>query len=75
MVDGVRTLDGPVARLLVRVVSVAEQGLVTVHRQLMEVANAQQTVQVTRKQRSATPTRAKVVICLWISQYCIYGGV
>ena len=61
MVDGVHTLAGTVAQLLVGMVSVAEQGLVTVHRQLMEVSNAQQTVQVTRKQRSATPTHAQVL--------------
>ena len=73
MVDGVHTLPGQVAQLLVRVVSVAEQGLVTTHRQLMEVANARRTVQMTRKQRPATPIHAQVIKCMSISQNCIVG--
>ena len=67
MADGVHTLAGPVVLLLVRVVSVVEQGFVTTLRQRMEVANARQTAQVTRKQRPATPTHAQVANCLSIS--------
>ena len=60
MGDGEHTIAGQAAQLLVGVVSVVEQGFVTTLRQLMEVANARQTVQVTRKQRPATPTHAQV---------------
>ena len=67
MVDGVHILAGPVVLLLVRVVSVVEQGFVTTLLQLMEVASARQTVQVTRKQRPATPTHAEVANCQSIS--------
>ena len=58
MVGGVHTRYGPVAQLLVGEVSVAERGLVTTHRQLMEGANARPTDQVILKQRPATPTNA-----------------
>ena len=60
MVDGLHTIAGLAALLLVGVVSVAEQGLVTAPRQLMEEANARRTAQVTLKQRPATPTLAQV---------------
>ena len=50
MADGEHTLTGQLAQLLVGVVSVAEQGLATAPRQLMEEANARLTVQVTLKQ-------------------------
>ena len=60
MVDGVHTIAGLAAQLLVGVVSIAEQGLATAHRQLMEEANARLTVQVTLKQRPVTPTLAQV---------------
>ena len=68
MVDGVHGLAGPVAQLLVGVVSVAEQGLATVLRQLMEEVNARLTVQVTLKQKTATPIHAQVLKLLSTSQ-------
>ena len=68
MVDGVHTVAGPGAQLLVGMVSVAEQGLVTAPRQLMEEANARLTVQVTLKQKTATPIHAQVLKLLSTSQ-------
>ena len=49
MEGGVSGVTGLLAQLLVRVVSIAEQGLVTARRQLMEVENARLMVQVTPK--------------------------
>ena len=60
MVDGLHTIAGLAALLLVGVVSVAEQGLVTAHHQLMEVANARPTAQVTLTLRLVTATHARV---------------
>ena len=71
MVDGVHTIAGLAAQLLVGVVSVAEQGLATAHRQLMEEANAWLTVQVILKQKAATPMHAQVLIYLSMSQVSI----
>ena len=64
------TQAGPVAQLLVGVVSVAEQGLVTTHRQLMGVANALPMVQVTLTQKSATIMHVQVSKSLSISEKC-----
>ena len=60
MVDGIRGLTGPLAQLLVGAVSVTEQGLVPAHCQLMEVAIARTTAQVTLRQKPATTTIAQV---------------
>ena len=71
MVDGEHTLSGQVAQLLVGVVSGAEQGVVTTHRQLMEEANARSMVQGTLKHKVATPIHVQVLTCLSMSQISI----
>ena len=71
MVDGAHTIAGLAAHSLAEVVSVAEQGLAIAHRQLMEEANARQTVQVTLRQKAVTPIHAQVLKILSMSQICI----
>ena len=61
MVDGGRTLDGPLAQKRAEVVSIAEQGYVITHLQLMEVANARLMDQATPKENPATPIRAHIL--------------
>ena len=46
MADGVHGMPGLAAQLPVGVVNVAEQGLATTHRHLMEEGNVRLTVQV-----------------------------
>ena len=59
MVDGVHTLDGPLAQLLVEVVAKAEQGLVTTHHRLMGVKDARLMVQATLRRNLATQMYAQ----------------
>ena len=71
MVDGEHTIAGLAAQLLVEVGSVAEKGHATTHRQLMEESSARPTVQVTLKQKAATPVHAQVLTYLSMSQISI----
>lgn len=60
MAVGVHGVSGPLAQLLVGVASIPEQGLVTTQRHRGVVTTALPMVQVTAKQKTATPIHAQV---------------
>ena len=68
MVAGVRLLTGPIAQFLVGLVSIAERGFVTAQLQIMVVTTALLMVQVTLKQKTATPIHAQVRSSLSMSE-------